>query len=207
MPCPASLGTFTPLTAQKPHLSSGLGLGPLCQLCCRCAGLHSCLLGGPETCAGASLSPRWTVDPQCSLCPALPPFAPDQTPWIDPVPDSCPLHVWDDWWTLSPALSSACHAPMWWACVLVGEGTACAGLAWGSPLLRAASPLCTLTCLTGPWSVTPATENRPWHPGTKLPCFCSSWHIYHESIMYFTLKNHVILYYKSLKSRSEKGRQ
>lgn len=132
--------------------------------------------------------------------------------WPDSLdgPRACfipPPGVWDDWWTLSPARSSACHAQMWWACVLVGEGAACAGLSWGSPLLGAASPLRTVTCLTGPWSGTPTTEIRPWHPGTKLSCFCCSWHIYHESIMCFTLKNHVILYCKSLKSLSEKGRR
>lgn len=104
-----------------------------------------------------------------------------------PLPDLSPHHVWDEWWSLSSALSSAWHDQKWWACVLVVEGTVCAGLTWASSLLGA-SPLCTLTCLAGPWSGTPATENRSWHSGTKLSCFCCSWCIYHESIMYFTVK-------------------
>ena len=174
--------------AQKPHFRPVLGLRSLSELYCRGVGLHSCLLAGPETCAVASLSPRWTSDPQRSLCAALSPSAPNQTPWMAPVPNSSLHHVWGDWWTLSPALSSVCHAQVGWACVLAGEGTAGAGLTWGSSLFGAASRLCTLTCPAGLWSATPATESRSWHPGTKLSCFCCSWHTYYESIMYFTFE-------------------
>lgn len=172
LPWPASPGTLTPVMAQKPHLSSVLSLGSFSELYCRDANLCSFLLGGPETCAVASPSPRWTLSPQCSLCPALSPFAPDQRPWMAPMPDLSHRHVWDDWWTLSAAFSSAA--------TLRCGGLVCPSRrtlpVLGLPgALRAASPLSTLACPTGPWSGTPATENRPWHPGAKPSCLWCSW--------------------------------
>lgn len=149
--------------------------------------LDSCLLGGPGTCAWASLSDRWTLDQQCSLYPALFPLAPDQIPWVVPVPDSSP--------TMSGMTDGPCHKHG-----ALPAMFRCGGVVWwlvralpvlglpGAHLSLEQLALCTLTWLTGPWSGTPAIENRPWHPCIKLSCFCCSWYIYNKNITYFTSK-------------------
>jgi len=73
------LGPHPPLpTAQELYLRAALCFYPLSRLCCRCACLWPCLLGGPWTCTVSTFSP-----------------APDQSPWVGPPPGSSLCLVWD----------------------------------------------------------------------------------------------------------------
>lgn len=115
-------------------------------------------------------------------------------PCVQPFLDLTNL-IWDLHLTYVPEISFKLRPCPGVLCRSAVEVLACTGVSWvdlrpvlwlWQCLLGADSSLCTLTFLNWPMIWNTATENGLWHMATKLSYFCYSWHIYHESIMYFT---------------------